>query len=132
MRSPSVKRLISELKLDSKQANLIKKLAAACDDRDDLRELIEARCPNTHAYATRCYNDPYDSHMWRVTMALHAMNDCCRLHGVESLKPDEDSSMAPPPYEYLNTGDTYALTLIYKRKTDTLMLGSWGDIAERF
>jgi hypothetical protein len=34
-------------------------------------------------------------------------------------------------YEYLNTGDTYGTTLIYRRKTDTLSIGNWGDVAER-
>ncbi len=130
MRAPSVKRLMSEMKLDSKQANLIRKLAKACGNAHNLRELIATKCPNTHAYATRCYNDPFDSQMWRVTMALHAMNDICDTHGVEALTPDSWSTTAPP-YEYLNTGDTYATTLLYKRATDTLSLGCWGDVAEK-
>jgi hypothetical protein len=29
-------------------------------------------------------------------------------------------------------GDTYATTLIYKRSSDRLSIGSWGDIVERY
>lgn len=36
-----------------------------------------------------------------------------------------------PPYEYLDSGDSYNATLIYKRATDNLYIGCWSTIAER-
>lgn len=62
--------------------------------------------------------------------ALHAINEILGTYGVEALGPARGPSQSTP-YEYLNAGDTYATTLIYNRKTDTLSVGSWGDIAER-
>lgn len=41
------------------------------------------------------------------------------------------TSAGAPPYEYLDAGDPYTPTLIYKRDTDNLYIGCWGDIAER-
>jgi hypothetical protein len=35
-----------------------------------------------------------------------------------------------PPYLYLNTGDTYATTVMYSRDAGVLFAASWGDVAE--
>jgi hypothetical protein len=130
MRAPSTNALVATFRdLDRKGANLIRALAHATDDREALATLIEKRCPKTHEYARRCYNDPYNSHMWRVTMALHAIDIVLGTYGVEPL--GTVYARTGPPYEYCNTGDTYATTLIYTRATDTLRIGCWGDIAER-
>jgi hypothetical protein len=132
MRSPSVKTLTEAFRdLSATDARLIKRIAKATDAPEALRKLIDERCPKTADYVRSMYSDPYNSHMWRVTVALHAVNGILGTHGVEGLGP-EVSGIAPPPYEYLNAGDTYATTLIYTRKTDTLRVGCWGDIAERF
>ena len=74
------------------------------------------------------YSDPYNSHMWRVTVALHAIDKIMGTYGVEPLGPVGTSG---PPYEYLNTGDSYGTTLIYRKSTDNLFIGDWGSIAER-
>lgn len=130
MRVPSTKTLLATFRdLDSKRANLIRRLAHAVDDRERLQAIIARECPATDAYARSCYNDPFASHMWRVTMALHAIDRALGTYGVESLGPRH--TMQPPPYEYCNTGDTYATTLVYKRATDNLYIACWGDIVER-
>lgn len=130
MRCPSTDRLVATFRdLDRKGANLIRRLAHAVDDRARLESIIARECPDTHAYARRCYSDPFDSHMWRVTMALHAIDRVLGTHGVESLGPV--SMREGPPYEYCNAGDTYATTLVYTRATDTLRIACWGDIVER-
>ena len=129
MKAPSTKSLLNAFRdLDRKRANLIRRIAHAVDDREKLAAIIARECPDTHAYARSCYNDPYASHMWRVTMALHAIDRALGTYGVESLGPRD--TMDPPPYEYCNAGDTYSATLIYKRDTDTIRIGSWGDIVE--
>jgi hypothetical protein len=129
MRVPSATRLVEAFRdLDRKGANLIRRIAHACGDRDRLAALIERACPETHAYARRCHSDPYDSHMWRVTMALHAIDRVLGTLGVEPLGPI--AMREGPPYQYCDTGDAYAPTLIYTRATDTIRIGCWGDLVE--
>lgn len=130
MYMPSLKVLQDRLKLSAEQGKLIRALGRAVDDSEVLSALIDARAPKTAAYVRSMHSSPYDSHMWRVTVALHAMDTILGTYGVEPLGPTSGPSYAPP-YEYLNTGDTYGTTLIYRRKTDTVTIGNWGDIVER-
>lgn len=130
MRMPSSKRLQEALRLTAEQAKLVRAIGHAADDEDVLPTIIEGSVPETAAYVRSMHSDPYRSHMWRVTVALHAMNVIIGTHGVEPLGPPSGGSYAPP-YEYLNTGDTYGTTLIYRRRTDTVSIGDWGSIAER-
>lgn len=116
--------------ISSEDANLIRKLAKHVDDAEKLEEIVNEHCPKTADYVRRMHSSPYGSHMWRVTVALDAMNHIIGAYGVEGLGSGSGPSYAPP-YEYLNMGDTYAATLIYKRSSDTLSIGNWGDIAER-
>jgi hypothetical protein len=129
---PSTKTLEKSLNITAEQARLIRKFAKAADDRDALQDLVESNVvPHTAQYVNSLHSSPYNSYMWRVTVALHAMDNILETHGVEGMWPANDRECYAPPYEYLNTGDTYDLTLIYKRETDRLFLGSWGCIAER-
>lgn len=130
MRAPSSQNLQNRLGLTSEQAKLVRALAHAADDGEVLAALVEGSVPKTTEYVRSMHSSPYDSHMWRVTIALHAMDIVVGTFGVEPLGPPSGPSYAPP-YEYLNTGDTYGTTLVYRRRTDTLSIGSWGDIAER-
>lgn len=132
MRCPSTKSLLTFRNLDAKGANLIRRLAGAADDGDELETIIEKHCPETAKYVQQMHSSPYRSHMWRVTVALHAMDQILGTHGVEGLGPaDAFSQGGAPPYEYLNAGDAYATTLVYTRKTDTLRVGCYGDVVER-
>ncbi len=131
MKSPSLKRLIETFKLDVEQAKLIKQIAVATDDGEALRKLIDDKCPETARYAGRCYHDPFRSQMWRVTMALHAIDKIVGTCGVEALGEGRHSEGYAPPWEYLNTGDSYGTTLIYSRDSDNLYIGCWATIAER-
>lgn len=136
MRSPSIKRLLAAFKdLTPEKAKLIKKLTAACDHgiagTTNLRKLIEDHCPKTQAHVRWCHSDPFASREWRTTMCLEAIDETLGTYGVEPLGPVDMRD--GPPYEYCNTGDTYATTLIYSRVdgADNLFIGCWGDIAER-
>lgn len=129
MRSPNVKALLAAFpNLTHAKAVLIKKIARSVDE-PGLETVINKCCPTTEAYVRSMYSDPYNSHMWRVTVALHAINDLVGGYGVEGLGPGRSGDYAPP-FEYVNMGDTYATTLVYRRKTDTLSIGNWGDIVE--
>jgi hypothetical protein len=130
MRMPSSRRLQDELRLTPEQAKLIRAIGHAADDGEILSSLIEASVPKTAEYVRRMHSDPYHSHMWRITVALHAMDAILGTFGVEALGPPSGLSHSPP-YEYLNTGETYDATLIYRRHTDTVTIGDPGSIAER-
>jgi hypothetical protein len=129
MRMPSARRLQDALHLSPEEANLVRAIGHATDT-GGLASLIEMNVPKTATYVMSMHSSPYDSHMWRVTVALHAMDAIIGTHGVEGLGPARGRDFAPP-YEYLNTGDPYDATLIYRRKTDTVSIGDWGAIAER-
>jgi hypothetical protein len=132
MRAPSVKSLQSTFDLTAKEAKLVRALAKAVDGEGpkDLDELVEEHLPETERYVRSMYSDPYRSHMWRVTVALHGINEIMGAHGVEPLGPVE--MHYGPPFEYINMGDTYVATLVYDRDKDRLFISSWGDIAERY
>jgi hypothetical protein len=130
MRAPSVKTLTADFRLSPDEAKLIRKIAAAADDGEELKKVVDARVPATSSYVRSLYSDPYRSRLWRTTVALHAMNEVMGTHGVESLGPPRSGDYAPP-YEYLNTGDSYGATLVYDRNGDRLFISSWGDIAEK-
>lgn len=127
-KAPSAKKLQEAFQIDSKQANLVRAFAQATDDSEKLEELVE-KVPATERYVRSLYNDPYDSKIWRVTVAMHAINEILEGHGVEGLGEGRPGDYAPP-YEYINMGDTYATTLIYDRDSDRLFIGSWGDVVE--
>lgn len=130
MRAPGLKALTDTFRISEDDAKLIRKLAKATDSAEDLEALIAVKCPKTADYVRSMHSSPYGSHMWRVTVALHAMDVVMGTHGVEALGPTSGPSYSPP-YEYLNMGDTYDTTLIYRRKTDTLSIGSYGDVVEK-
>lgn len=112
------------------QAKLIRSIAKNVDDAEKLSAIIEDNCPETVAYVHKLHSSPWNSKIWRVTVALHAIDKIIGSYGVEGLGPGRSGDYAPP-YEYLNMGDTYATTLIYKRSSDALSIGNWGDIAEK-
>lgn len=133
MMMPSIKRIMQCFRdITLQDAALIRRIGHAVDNGEELQAIIEANCPKTAAYVRSLYSSPYNSHMWRVTVALHAMDVICITYGVERLGPtDNGDPQGRPPYEYLNNGDTYAATLVYCRESDSMTIASWGDIAER-
>jgi hypothetical protein len=116
--------------LDAYRVTLIRALAHGVDDPIRLSGLIGCNevLKATDAYARSCYGDPYDSGMWRRTIALHAID---RILGTCGVEPLGKVHMRGPPYEYCNAGDPWTTTLIYHRSVDALRIGCWGDLAER-
>jgi len=130
MRAPSAKTLTSTFRITADAAKAIRALAAAADDGERLRVLVDKSSPATASYVRSLHSDPYRSRIWRITVALHAINEHLGTYGVEGLGPPRSGDYAPP-YEYLNAGDTYTTTLIYDRDRDRLFVGSWGDLVEQ-
>lgn len=132
MRCPTTNSLISKLNLTRDQARAVRRLARKVDSGEDLQAEIEARHPDTLAYVQRMHGSPWNSRMWRVTVALHAIDRAIGTYGIEALRAVDDPELGPPSFEYCNAGDTYAATLIYSHRSDTLRIGSWGDIVEAY
>ena len=122
-----------------RQAGLIKRLTAAADRPGELRNILDRasrQIPGTVQYFYSIgggSRGTLDHHRhWRRTIILDAVNELVGGYGVEALGPRGSfSSGGSPRYEYVNMGDTYATTLIYRTKTDNLFIGDWGSIVER-
>lgn len=72
-----------------------------------------------------CYNPP-----GRHYLTMTALDALLGTHGVEHI--GEVDMHSGPPVEYLNTGDTYAATLVwYRDRVRPWSVESWGDVAER-
>lgn len=127
MRCPSAKSLLATFRnLTPEHAKLIRKLARLADEPVKLEALIVDECTNTDRHL---FGDPYRTATWRRNIMLRAIDELLGTHGVEPLGPVD--MHAGPPYSYCNTGDSYAVTVVYERKGDRLILASWGDLAER-
>jgi len=79
----------------------------------------EARCRG-------CYHLPacYD-------IRLHVLDAVAETYGVEYIASERDSFREFYGLDYLNTGDSYALTIVRSRETGNYRVCSWGDIVER-
>lgn len=109
MNLPSVKTLRVVFGDNAKQARAILEMTRA-----QLEEL-----PACAARIAECYHPPetYD-------LRLTALDALAGTHGVEAFETREGGWC-----EYLNSGDTYAPTLL--RFRGRYRVGCWGDIAER-
>ncbi len=72
---------------------------------------------NTYNPASQCEN------------ILEHVSDLLGLFGVEAY--DVVREVARPDYLYINTGDSYRLTVVYSRKRGQYLITDIGSIAER-
>ena len=66
-----------------------------------------------------------------VSVALSVTERCfpeLKTHGVEGICFDAGGRDG---LTYLNTGDSYGRTILFRSKTERMWLGSWGDFVER-
>lgn len=122
MNYPSVKTL-QILTGDKAKAVLLRRILKA--DRDGLIDITEAEPEQFKGlliWLGQCQNRP-SLH----EMKMSAANDILEGFGVEYAS--EVDMREGPPLEYVNQGDTYALTLC--RFNYRYLVSSWGDIVER-
>lgn len=60
---------------------------------------------------------------------LEELDELAGTRGVEFIPRGTNSKS--PGFSYLNTGETYAITLLYFPASRTWRVGSWGDVVER-
>jgi hypothetical protein len=73
-----------------------------------------------------CHNPPacYD-------IRLHVLNAVAGTYGVEYVHSERDSFTEARGFDYLNTGDTYAPTIVRMCETGNYKVASWGGIVEK-
>jgi hypothetical protein len=113
----SIGTLMREFQIDKQTAQTVRGLVKGTIDPETVS-------PKTVQWVGQCYNRPGE-----VALILSALNDVLGMYGVEGLGKN-DCHPYNPPFEYLNTGDSYATTIVYKSTTDHFFISSWGDVAE--
>lgn len=63
-----------------------------------------------------------------VQNVLERVSDLLGFHGVEAYSKEE--WFRYPDYSFVNSGDSYGLTLVYSRKRNQYLVTSIGDIIE--
>jgi hypothetical protein len=86
------------------------------------------RFPRTCTWLEQCYHRPRNSEI-----KLAALDELLRTYGVEPIRI-EDAFIDRYYYDivasYLNTGETYATTLLLDHDEQRWTLASWGDFLE--
>jgi hypothetical protein len=117
---PSVKTLRKIVGDSPEKARLLRKVLEARNG-EDLNALGD-NFPHTDAYIRACFNPP-SVHVIQMEMA----DEVVGTYGVEYIPKGRNERS--PAIEYLNTGDTYGLTLLFV--DGRYRVGSWGDLVER-
>lgn len=117
-RAPSVKRLMESMGLDRAKASDVRALLHGVKDPDAYERVQN--------WVAACYtHPPY------IERLLSALDEACGTFGVEYLGGDHNDWKGKPEFAYLNTGDTYAPTLVYSYEKDSFFVSTMGDVRER-
>lgn len=98
----------------------------------ELRKAFEAKRaelalhPAGAARIAECYHPPktYD-------VRMHVLDAIAETHGVEYIQHKDDTFKQVKGFDYLNTGDTYALTIVRNCVSGSYRVASCGEITER-
>ena len=131
--APSIKRLCAELKdVDVPKAKLIRSIIKG--NREDLlyiAESLDKYRRDIHWQRFNCINYPIaDLRAELLNTALGCYGVEYLFEGSDGLRGNLEGCTDQPICTYLNTGDTYAATLLKYR--GRWQIGCWGDIAERY
>ena len=113
MKTPSIKNIMSTLRVDEQTAATVKGLLAG-----------------TIAPDNRNYRGYHESH--KVGAVLKLISDLTECHGVEYLRAKKDRYSFSQSFgvDYVNAGDMYAATVFYDYTTGRYRLGCLGDFLE--
>lgn len=131
-RAPSIKTLTSTFRdVDSARAKLIRR-AIKIEGYEKLMVFCETHCPKATEQFRKFYNMPS-----KGQIRAYVLDELLGTYGVEYLLKTSEGlaghcSMTSDKLicTYLNSGDTYAATLLEFR--GRWQVGCWGDIAERY
>lgn len=89
--------------------------------RDTILSTFESVFPQTNKWVLMCYHAPSD-----MEILMSALNELLGCYGVEALIVNEEIRA-----DYLNTGDTYTLTIVRDINSNDMYLTTWGDYQEK-
>ncbi len=119
------KEIVQALNIEPEQVTQIKAVLRLVD----FEEVKEYADTLGHDIFGQFYHNPKLEHA--QLLLLDAIIGTCGIEVLNSPENDcQDSWNWTPDFEYLNTGDTYALTIMYSHSEDKYFLASWGDVAE--
>ena len=113
------------------KASTLAKLSWADESqRTEALALINGTCnPEQYTRVQRwldqCYHRPS-----ATEVAMEALNEVLGTHGTEAVWSGD--SYYKPLFVYLNTGDSYQMTLIYRYDLERYQVASVGDLIEMF
>lgn len=115
---PSAAAIAAAMSLPLETAKTLRGLA-----KGEIRVTGNPDFPKTNAWISSCYHEPR-----RIERILSAMDEAAGTFGVEAFNSRKSRMHAIA--EYLNTGDTYSPTMLFRHDTGTFRLTSWGDFFE--
>lgn len=109
--------------------SIVKLCLITTDRAKEARELLKgyrmsSAYKSVQNWTRQCYHAPSS-----IEQLLCALNEVLGGYGVEYIANKHIPWKAD--YAYINMGDTYAVTLLYKYATDSFLVGTWGDVVER-
>lgn len=117
-RKPSIQSLTAGLNISREQAIAARALMAG-----DTRITGNPAFPVTNEWISACYSKPR-----RIDLILSALNELLEFHGVLPIWSRKD--LWCPIAENLNSGDTYAATILFRHDTETFRVTTFGDFIE--
>lgn len=117
---PSVKRLKELLHIDNDKANKIRHIIRYGYEHAVVKFGPEA-FPKTEDYIRRCHGFPKN-----FECMMQALDELTDGFGIEVIRRDGKVVI-----EYVNTGESYATTILFNHDTWTFQIKSWGDLVER-
>lgn len=116
--APPAARIASWMNCDIETARKARALM-----KGDIRITDNPDFPVTNKWIAQCWNKPR-----RIELILSALNELLKCSGVEAFRARGDQYHACA--EYLNTGDTYSPTILFRHDSGTFRLTTWGDYFE--
>jgi hypothetical protein len=100
-------------------------------DKSTILEFLK-KAKKDYTSGLRYYDDKHDTYSpaKRSENILEHVSDLLGFYGIEAFDP-EDSNPICPKYSYINSGDTYDLTLIFNHDSGCFLITDIGSIIEK-
>jgi enolase len=97
----------------------------------DIRKALR-KAKSEFAKGVRYYDTKHNSYnpAWYSDNILEHVSDLIDYYGIESYEPG-DNNPSHPKYSYINSGDSYRLTLVYNHRSGRFSITDIGTIIER-
>jgi hypothetical protein len=126
----TIKKIIGDIQISVVESSYYKTQASTT-----LEELKAAMAEAKKAYENgeRYYDKKHNTYnpASYVENILEHVSDLVGYHGVEAYDPNE-SNPTRPRFQYINSGDTYNLTVVYDREKNKFLYTDIGSIIEKY